>query len=113
MMGVAFRVLRKAREKGRKNFALFVISAKYGLISETQEVEPYELKMDKEHALELIPILKEAFISNLIDFEEVYIEAGQLYLKACSEGIKALEGRGIKVYVSNGPIGKRLRALKM
>lgn len=58
--GPRFKILRKYNNPSLK---IYILSAQYGLIKSTDIIRYYDLKMTKERAIELSPILKKQFQS--------------------------------------------------
>jgi hypothetical protein len=85
---------------------VFVLSAKYGLLSGDQIIAPYDLKMTEKkrpnsremHYSRLIPKVKEQ--RGLLDIKNAYFIGGSTYykvLKAAGLPVHKIEKRGVKV----------------
>ncbi|ADY74148.1 hypothetical protein Dester_1521 [Desulfurobacterium thermolithotrophum DSM 11699] len=100
------RVRHLYRRSKELNLPFFIISAKYGLISADEVIEPYNAVMTDEKCEEL----KEKILSKLKDFDVIiYYRGGarKTYLDCISEVAKEL-GKELIVfgYGNMGDIGK-------
>ncbi len=94
------------------NIPMFILSAKYGLISADDEIEPYEAVMTDEKCRELLPTLLE----KLKDFDVViYFRGGarREYYNCVEEAVNSLEKELIVFgYGNMGDIGKLSEIVK-
>jgi|ERR671915_199422 hypothetical protein len=112
--GVAFRLLRKVRREGHwpQNLDVFVLSAKYGLITDSTIIFNYDQRMTKERASEL----KEEALQLLREYRQHYV-CNEIYVNVGKDYWKALRGideifTGALVIHARGRIGERLAQLK-
>ena len=114
--GPLFRVVRKAMRDGvgPGDVAVYILSARYGLIPARRVIEPYDRRMTPARARELEPRVFRvlAYIAHGGRFDEVYIEVGQDYLPALPGEEVLWFFFGCPVRYGRGTIGKRARALK-
>ena len=100
------RIRHLYRRSKELNIPLFIISAKYGLVSADEIIEPYNAVMTDEKCKEL----KEKMLSKLRDFDIIiYYRGGarKTYLDCISEVAKELEKELIVFgYGNMGDIGK-------
>ena len=100
------RIRHLYRRSKELNIPLFIISAKYGLVSAEEVIEPYNAVMTDEKCKEL----KEKMLSKLRDFDIIiYYRGGarKTYLDCISEAAKELEKELIVFgYGNMGDIGK-------
>lgn len=109
--GVNFRVLRKFfRESGwPAGLTVQVLSAEYGLLDVTRIIEPYERRMTRERASELLPDVLAA-LSRLAPPQEIFVNLGATYLGAL-EGVDDLFP-GVRVRYAAGGIGSKMKSMK-
>ncbi len=111
--GVNFKILKKFKKEKKlpKNLDVVIISANYGFLRADDYIDDYDLRMDKERALNLHPEvmdrLKELF--SMRDYEEIFINLGKDYMPAV-EGLENMVTCPI-VY-AEGRIGEKMRAMK-
>lgn len=115
--GTTYQVIKKARREGYwpQDIHLFIVSAKYGLISEHVLIEAYDLKMTEVRAGEL-----QTQVGSAIDalfratmYDQIFINTGSVYsqcLTASLELQKAYADR--RVIEAHGQIGERLKQTK-
>ncbi len=109
--GVNYRVLRKVLcERGWPvGLQIKIISAKYGLIDATTQIESYEQRLDKQRAKDITSsvIMK---LSKLSAPESVFVNLGKDYLPAIS-GIEDIYP-GSDVKYADGPIGRKMQSMR-
>ena len=108
--GPMFRVTRKALRSGdcRAPFSLYILSAKYGLLSGEDLVEWYDQKLTKGRIEELRSQVRND-LSLLLDreqFDECFLCMGSLYLDLVGR-TGPFEARSIRTIVAGGGIGQR------
>jgi len=90
--GVNFQVIRKARRERYWNLDthLFILSAKYGLISEHILIPYYDFRMTLARAQELQGTVAAQLdrISRQVSFSEVFINAGKVYRIALETSVE-------------------------
>jgi cytoplasmic iron level regulating protein YaaA (DUF328/UPF0246 family) len=112
--GPMFQVLAKAKREGRwsSNIYLGIISAKYGFLRSTDEIEYYDKRMTPELSKQLnkqvIKEIKEWYIEE--KFNLIYVLMGTDYLKAV-DGLK--HHLSTEIIIENmGGLGVGQRKLK-
>lgn len=107
--GPFYRVLRKNMPL---NLDVFILSAKYGLISSNKIISNYDQMMTLERAHELeddISIeLKEIFKKD--QYDDIFINLGKIYMLALEKSENLLSR--YNVTLADGQIGERLHQLK-
>jgi hypothetical protein len=86
--GPAFQVLRRyLRTDGDRELGVYVLSAKYGLISSNTPIRTYDRKMTTARAQELRPTVGARLktILRVRRYQEMFICAGQVYLDALGD----------------------------
>jgi len=109
----ASNLFRKAYAYCCKKYnALAILSAKYGLLLPEEEIEPYNLTLNKVTADNVKEWSEEVFVQmtkklNLQDFDIIFFHAGKRYRKYL---ISKLEKIGVKceVPLRNLSIGRQL-----
>ena len=114
--GPAFRVVRKFLREAppdAQDVEIYILSAKYGLIPDQAEIEPYDRRMTQERAAELREATLEEFDSVIERHKpsELFLSLGRDYLRAV-EGFRERVLADTRVIVSDGSAGKKLTALK-
>jgi cytoplasmic iron level regulating protein YaaA (DUF328/UPF0246 family) len=115
--GTIYKVIKKARRERywSSNIDLFIVSARYGLISEYELIEFYEQKMTKDRAMSLQFVVGEV-LDNLLDencYSRIFINLGKNYVLSVQESNRlnlAYEARIVQV--ASGGIGMRLNQTK-
>lgn len=105
--GTYFKLNLAYAEKLTKDLKqIYILSAKYGLVSAFQKIEPYNLKMGEKGCI--ISIKNQVKELELEDEKDVIVLGGSLYVNICKEVWPNCETplRG------KGGIGKQLRYLK-
>lgn len=115
--GTTYKVIHKARREGYWPSAtdLFIVSAKYGLISEHSLIEWYDLKMSEERARECCIVVSHAFDtllrSNL--YETIFINMGQAYMLSIGASTEYIQAyKDGRLQEASGAIGQRLKQTK-
>jgi hypothetical protein len=91
---------------------IYMLSAKYGLISADEKIANYDQKMTKPRASSLQPEVLTRLQGIFVrDFNEIFISLSQLYLQAL-DGFKSFVPDGTKVIISQASMGRRLTELK-
>ena len=88
--GPAYRVYRKfLRDDSDADSSvdLYVLSAKYGLISGDILIPDYDLRMTQERAAQLKPAVKRslALIFTLHRYDEIFVSMGKVYREVIAE----------------------------
>lgn len=113
--GPYYQILRKLRRIGEypTNLDVYIISAKYGLISENTVIEYYDQKMTDKRANELsVPIstlLQEKLTRT--HYETIFINLGKTYLLSVAD-LDKIVPRTTKVIYAKGEIGQRMSSMK-
>ena len=116
--GTIYKVIKKARREGYwpQDTDVFIVSAKYGLISEHTLIESYDLKMTGVRAVDL-----QAEVSHALDellrerhYEKIFINMGKVYMQSIglSREIEYARQRGI-LQEAFGGIGERQHQTKV
>ncbi len=113
--GPTFRVVRKFLREGNQvlqNVDIYVLSARYGLMSAEERVENYDQRMTTARANELRSKTLEKLgqIFNC-QYDEVFLALGRSYMEAIAS-YESLVPEETKVIVSRASAGKRLTELK-
>lgn len=113
--GVVFRLVKKLQREGRfpEDVDILILSARYGLIRPTEEIEFYDQRMTSKIACKKAESngLLLRCILNTGNYREVFIVAGRVYLSA----LKPFESwlpEDIKLVIADGGIGQKLRQTK-
>lgn len=113
--GPPFRVVRRflaQADPALRDVAVYVLSARYGLIAGHTPIEDYDRRMTPARAAELRPEalarLKEVLGQG---YAEIFLSLGGVYLQAV-EGFQAYVPAGTAVIVSRATAGRRLTELK-
>jgi hypothetical protein len=113
--GPAFRVVRRflrEADPALRDVDVYVLSARYGLISANQRIADYDQQMTPTRAAELrskvLGRLQEILSQG---YGEVFLSLGRSYLQAVN-GFEALVPDGTRVTVSRDAAGRRLTELK-
>ena len=115
--GTTYKVINKAKREGYwlKNIHVYIVSAKYGLISGNTLIELYNRKMTKYRALEL-----QFEVSNALDtllrngqYDNVFINMGAIYMQSISSSyeIERVRQAGV-LQEAVGGIGQRQKQTK-
>lgn len=116
--GPAFRVLRKARREGviDEDTRVRILSAKYGLISELEEIEDYDQVMTEGRAQELVGDVSAALWRWMNhdhpDCRDVFINVGGAYGPAVAGFAEWCRRNDIRCEVASGGIGMRVAQMK-
>ena len=102
--GPIFKILRRHK----KNFDVFIISAKYGLISENDIICNYDLKMTEKIAENIRDSVTKKFDKIKDRYERIYINLGRTYMKA----LKINEMDSSRIVYIDGSIGQRMKQIK-
>ncbi|MCS7242945.1 DUF6884 domain-containing protein [Candidatus Caldatribacterium sp.] len=113
--GVAFRLVKKLQREGKfpEDVDILILSARYGLISPTEEIEFYDQQMTHTTACEQVQhnVLTLQHILSVRNYREVFMVAGSTYLEALRP-FAAWVPVGVKVTVASGGIGEKLQKMK-
>ncbi len=107
--GIFYRMLKKNNIDFNK-FDIFIISAKYGLITPDTAIEYYDQKMTKDRASSLEAIVSSELLRLLSKepvYNNIYLCLGKLYMKVIRFALPYFEYKEIK-----GGIGVKLGKLK-
>jgi hypothetical protein len=111
--GVNFRVLRKLRREDAwpDNLEVLIVSAKYGLLKENDDIEYYEQKMTGERAIELQDSVggKLGAIVRDKGYQEIFVNLGKGYLPVLGD-CEALAD--MKVVYASGGIGHKMAQMR-
>ena len=108
--GPAYRVFRKfLRDAARSTANLYILSAKYGLISGDILIPDYDLRMTADRAEQLKPAVQRSLslILSLHRYDEIFVAMGKVYREALMDFMPS-DGR---VVVADGKIGEKSAAL--
>lgn len=115
--GNAFRVLRRYTQNSTENLAVYIISAKYGLIKHDKRIPYYDRLMTAQRAHELKPQiagrLSFFFKSELHQANkklQLLVCMSKLYLEALPS-TDELRAYAPEIKIAEGPPGKKLAAL--
>ncbi|HLO87037.1 MAG TPA: hypothetical protein VK203_18810 [Nostocaceae cyanobacterium] len=111
--GVAFRVLRKfLQEKNSNDLDIFILSAKFGLISSHELIPNYDQKMDKKRSQELKSSGNNKFCELLQSglYKRCLLCMSQDYAQIFDEYEKIIPGN-CTITIATGTIGKKLSIL--
>jgi hypothetical protein len=99
--------------KGDQDITVLVVSVKYGLLKETDEVEFYTEQMDAIRVKQLRPIVHEELRKFLVDnqFDEIFLCTPKLYYQ-CLGDVASLPQYDKMELVHPGAIGFKLNSLK-
>ena len=93
-----------------ENIDICILSAEYGLIDASTEIEWYDRRMDPERAEELAPGVQAALENRAENYDTVIINVGKTYEIALGDVAERL---GADIYhIDGGGIGEKGRALK-
>ncbi len=111
--GPTFRVVRRfQRESATTKTDVYILSARYGLISGSEAIPYYDQRMTQQRARELKPVvtgeLNNLLLTNMP--QEVYVCAGQDYLNAIELGEHWRSKAQIRI--ASGSMGRRLSELR-
>ena len=110
--GPAYRVFRKFLRDdpdAEPPLNLYILSAKYGLISGDILIPDYDLRMTKERAEQLKPAVKKslALILSLYHYDEIFVGMGKLYRDVLVDLLPS----DVRVVAPEGGIGEKSSAL--
>ncbi len=112
--GPTFRVLRRyIRENGKENLDVYVLSARYGLISSQKQIANYNFEMTHRRAAQLSKEVGHA-VKAIIEsnsWTDIGLCLGRNYL-ACLGDIEDFVTAGVTVTTLNGGLGSRLTILR-
>lgn len=112
--GYFFKIIKKARKDGvlRNDIDICILSAKYGLVDQTEAISYYDQKMTKERARQLRPEVIDDLESRIEtgDYETVLLNLGRTY-QAAVEGISERVDVAVTM-VEGGGIGEKGQQLK-
>lgn len=109
--GPLFRILRKfIRDVDNKDTMpdVFILSARFGLISTNQLIPTYDQKMTSARAVELLPQACSHLASILLrtSYDQIFLGLSKTYLKAIA-GYENLVPVTTKVLILEGSMGRR------
>lgn len=115
--GTIYKIIKKARNEGywSQSIHIFIVSAKYGLISEQSLIEPYDQKMTKERAIELESKVSLALdlVLKETDYEEIFVNMGKTYMLSTQSSYEMERARQAGILKeAYGGIGMRLGQTK-
>lgn len=114
--GPAYRVLNKflqVHPSEKQSLDLYILSARFGLISDSKQIPNYDRRMTPQRVEELQqPTLSELEkILNRKQYQEFFISMGKDYLRVLN-GYKSLTSTNLNVTVSEGSMGCKLAELR-
>lgn len=113
--GPSYKVLRKIMNRSDYNNSLdiAIISAKYGLLQPDDNIEDYDLKMNKQIAESINKVVAQKLKKQILNkqYENIYINIGSDYTLAV-DGFNKNLPKNIKIFYANGRIGERLSQMK-
>lgn len=115
--GTTYKVIKKAKREGYwpEHTHLFIISAKYGLISEHYPIEFYDLKMTKDLAVARCAEISRA-LDKLINenmYSKIFVNMGETYMRSIQSSAELIRARQDgTVQEASGGIGDRLKQTK-
>ena len=114
--GPAFRVMNKflrVHPSKKQSLDVYILSAKFGLISDSKRIPNYDLRMTQQRVEELQqPTLSELEqILNGKQYQEFFISMGKDYLRVL-DGYKSLTSTNLNVTISKGSMGCKLAELR-
>jgi len=113
--GVNFQVLRKAWREGYwpENLDVLILSAKYGLLKPETKIEDYDLKITRQRAAQLQPLVSLELADRVeaVYYDKIFINLGRDYVSALAGWEEALEQDTTVVYASGG-IGQRAAQMR-
>lgn len=112
--GPTYQILRKAKREGRfpDNLDIFIISAKYGLLTSEQPIDLYNRLMSLRRARQLRPIIQEE-LKSWIDtkrggYAQVFINLGEVYMQT----LIGFDWDLVSTMEASGGIGQRGSQMK-
>ncbi|WP_084555325.1 DUF6884 domain-containing protein [[Phormidium ambiguum] IAM M-71] len=111
--GVAFRVVRKFLQQRKPDYLdIFILSAKFGLISSNELISNYDQKMDKKRSQELQSTVNAKFCELLQSgfYKRCLLCLSQDYLQIFNNYEKVIPEK-LTVTIATGTIGKKLSIL--
>lgn len=107
--GPGFRLLRKYMNNSNERLDIYILSAKYGLLSQTTQIPFYDQKLNKSSQKEFIEnVLYQAEqIFSSINSNEFFVNLGSLYLRFFNPVIKKIS-QSNSLVLTAGASGKRL-----
>lgn len=113
--GPSYKVLRKIMNGSNYNNSLdiAIISAKYGLLQPDENIEDYDLKMNKQIAESINNAVAQKLKKQILNkkYENIFINIGSDYTLAV-DGFNKNLPKNIKILYANGRIGERLSQMK-
>src|SRR5437879_513915 len=84
--GPTYRVIKGNRPP---HLTIWIVSAEFGLIAETEKIPDYDKKLTAKHAQELAPVVSAA-LDDLLDrtnYQEMFINLGRLYAQTLNTSV--------------------------
>lgn len=115
--GTTYKVIKKAKREGYwpERTRIFIISAKYGLISDQTLIEDYNQKMTNARAIELQTTVSQALDTLLQQdrYDHIFVNMGATYTKSTIFSHELLKARQEnRLQEATGEIGERLQQTK-
>ena len=115
-MAPAFQVMNKflrVHPSKKQSLDVYILSAKFGLISDSKRIPNYDLRMTQQRVEELQqPTLSELEqILNGKQYQEFFISMGKDYLRVL-DGYESLTSTNLNVTISKGSMGCKLAELR-
>ncbi len=113
--GPAFRVLRTYLRTYQwpKKLSVGILSAKHGLIGALCPISNYDVRMSPQRAVELSSQVVRMLRKWRVQHAELVLILGKDYVRALDGALNHNCGTCLKVRLVDGPIGKKLAALKL
>lgn len=111
--GPSFRLLRKYLRHSEHNVDIYILSAKFGLISYLTEIPFYEQALYTAHIgdlMKLVTTQANQIFSHTSKSNEVFVNLGKAYLHAFEPALKEIRTKDSLV-LATGPSGRRLSEL--
>lgn len=113
--GVYFRVLRKARRVGYwpAKVDVLIVSAKYGLLEEDTPIPHYDVRMTREQATRLRPLVVPPLVERIASrtYTEIFLNMGKTYHMAL-DGWDVSLTHDITVLYAKGGIGQKASQMR-
>lgn len=111
--GPSFRLLRKYLRQPADDIDIFILSAKFGLVSHQTQLPYYEQKLDKFHAEDLGILASSQALPLFADSSgatEIFVNLGKTYFEAFQPTLHQISV-DISLTIASGTSGRRLSEL--
>jgi hypothetical protein len=113
--GMFFRVLRKARREGYwpEKLEVLIVSAKYGLLEADTPIAHYDVRMTREQAMLLRPLVAPALAEWIASrtYTEIFLNVGKTYHMALDGWDVSLSHNTTIIYAQGG-IGRKASQMR-